>query len=395
MEKLKDLEQEMLKCVRCGKCRDTCRTLLETDEEGDLVPTWESRSSRGRVRMALGLVQEKIPSTPRLIQDFYNCLLCNRCVSTCPSGVDVPKIIEGVRGFIVGEDLAPPNVKALLQALDETRNIFEMDQDERLIWTEMEAEEIMEDKVLKEADLCFFVGCQASFKGSLAGIPEAIALILDSLNINFTVLGEEEWCCGNPYFLLGLENEKAKELVSHNIEKMQELKVKQILTTCPGCFRVWTKIYPKIWGQPLPFEIIHSTQFFSELIDKNHINIPKKLQQIVGYQDPCELGRHCGIYEEPRKILNHLAGSNFKELPLNRDDSNCCGGGGLAKAVAEKMTLEIARFKLHEFLDIGSNLLVTACPACYENLMRGLDQSEEKIEIKDVNQLLAELLDLS
>lgn len=367
---------------------------MDEDDEGNFVPTWESRSSRGRVRMALGLAQDKIKPTPQLVTDFFNCLLCNHCASTCPSGVDVPHIIESVRNYLVEEDLAPTGVKKLLEGLDEYRNIFQLDQDERLYWAEMNAEEIVKEKVLKEAELGFFIGCQASFRASLGGIPEAVVQILNSLNIDFTVLGEEEWCCGNPYFLLGMDNEKTKEVALHNIKKMQDLKVKRILTACPGCFRVWTKIYPRIYGKSLPFEILHTTQFFAQLINEGKIK-PRKLDKILGYQDPCELGRHCGVYEEPREILRSLADSSFKEIPLNRDDSNCCGGGGLAKAVSEPMTIQIAKRKLQEYSENNAKILVTACPACLQNLATAKRNGKVKIKIKDINQLLAQQLDLS
>ncbi|MFX1449832.1 MAG: (Fe-S)-binding protein [Promethearchaeota archaeon] len=390
--KLKEIKIEILKCARCGTCRSICPTL--NDAWGDDGPTWETTGPRGRVLMSYGLQQNKLLPSKKMVQDIFNCLICNRCVEICPSGVDTTKIIQATRKEILDQNLAPIPLTKLHEILENSKNIYGLDQEDRLLWTEMTVEDIIQDKILKKAEIAFFVGCQSSYRGSLFGIPEAIILLLDSLNIDFTILGEEEWCCGSPFYLVGDDSKIAKEFAIHNIEKMLELGVKKVIFTCPGCYRVWKQVYPKLYGKELPFELYHSTEFITKLINEDKIIFNQEIKKRVAYQDPCELGRHCKIYEEPRTIIKKIPGVTFKELKENRQDSLCCGGGGLVKVTDTEISLGIGTKKLKDFMRNDIDIILTCCPACYQNLIDALELSGEKIEILDIHEFLIKALSL-
>ncbi len=376
----------MLKCARCGKCRSLCPSFTTGDSK------WETTSARGRVLMSLGLNQEKIPMTPQLISDIYGCFICKYCSELCPSDVDVPKIIENTRATIFNEGLLPAPIQILLNNLDESRNIFNLDQDDRSLWA-TNVEEIIEERIGKKAEVGFFIGCLASFKGTLATIPEALVLIMDFLKIDFTVLGEEEWCCGNPYFIAGNSGSITREFAEHNINKMVELGVKTVVTACPGCYRVWSSIYPKIHGE-LPFQVQHSSQFLAHLIETKRLKVTKPLPQTAAFQDPCELGRHCGEFEAPRVVLKSIPKIKLIELERTREDSECCGGGGLVKAVHPSLALNQGNNKIQLYNKAETDLLITACPSCYENYHNSLESCQIKIDVKDINELIAEQLEL-
>jgi heterodisulfide reductase subunit D len=391
LSRLRDLETEILKCVRCGRCRSICPTL--NYQLGSNEPAWETSVARGRVLMAHGLQQNQLKPTEKLIHDIFDCVICNSCVDLCPSGVEPTKIIEATRKELLDQGLAPPLIMQLIDTLKETKNIYGLDQEDRASWSELKVEEIIEDKINKNAEIAFFIGCQGSYKGSLSGIPEAIVLILDHLDIDFTILGEDEWCCGSPFFLLGDDSE-ARVFVIHNIEKMKELGVKKIIFTCPGCYRAWKNSYPKVYGKELPFELYHSTEFIAKLIKEGKLKINKEIKMRVGYQDPCELGRHCRIYEEPRYIIKNIPGIEFKELIENREDSLCCGGGGLAKMTDNDIALGIGTKKIGDFKNAGLNMIITCCPACKQNLMEALEKSGIEIDVMDLHELLVDALNL-
>ncbi|NVM01238.1 MAG: (Fe-S)-binding protein [Candidatus Helarchaeota archaeon] len=391
--KLKDIEIDILKCARCGTCRSICPTL--NDAWGENGPTWETTGPRGRVLMSYGLQKNKIKPSKKMVQDIFNCLICNRCVEVCPSGVDTTKIIQATRKEILDQNLTPIPLSKLHEILEKNKNIYGLDQEDRLLWTEMNIEDIVEDRILKKAEVAFFVGCQGSFRGSLFGIPEAIVLLLEKLKIDYTILGEEEWCCGSPFYLVGDDSKTAKEFVIHNIEKMLELGVKKIIFTCPGCYRAWKHVYPKLYGKELPFELSHSTEFITKLIEEGKIKFDKEIKKKVGYQDPCELGRHCNIYEEPRKIIKKIPGVIFKELKENRKESLCCGGGGLAKVTDNEISLGIGSKKLKDFLENDIDIILTCCPACYQNLIDALGITKEDVEILDLHEFLIQALNLA
>ncbi|MHA1796918.1 MAG: (Fe-S)-binding protein [Candidatus Helarchaeota archaeon] len=394
MEELKEIEPELQKCVRCGKCRSFCPTLPQEYMGDRKVPGWDTRTPRGRVSIAHALFDRKINLDETISRLFFTCLFCAYCVNSCPSGVDVNQVIEKTRNYILKHGFAPSQIEGLLETLLEYKNIFGMDQDDRAAWTEFNVEEIYEDRINKPAEYAFFVGCQGSYKGSLAMISEGLSLILDKFGYDFTILGEDEWCCGNPLNLLGIEDERIKSLAKHNVEKLEELKIKTVIMTCPGCFRTFTKVYPKLIGE-LPFKVVHSSQLLSDLLKTNNIKLENDLSKNIGFQDPCELGRHCGVFEEPRDVIKKINGSKFIELENNRMESHCCGGGGLAKVIDPNLTTNIAADKISEFDKQNIDLIVTGCPACYGNLMDGMEKHEKKIKIRDLNDLIAELLDLS
>ncbi|MHA1649371.1 MAG: (Fe-S)-binding protein [Candidatus Helarchaeota archaeon] len=375
---------DMLKCARCGKCRALCPSFKENK--------WETSSARGRVLLSLGLMQNKIPMTKRLISDIFSCFICKQCSELCPSAVDVPRIIENTRTLIHKKGLTPSPIQLILDNLDESKNIFNMDQEDRLLWT-MNVEELIEDRICKPAEIGFFVGCLESFKGSLGVIPEALILIMDALKIDFTILGEEEWCCGNPYFIAGDSRHIANQFAEHNIQKMAALKVKTVVTTCPGCYRVWSSIYPVIYGT-LPFQILHSTQLLAQLITKGELQIKNPLPQKIVFQDPCELGRHCGVYDAPRKILSNIPKIRLFDFENSRENSECCGGGGLVKAVHPNLAKLQCQNKIKQYLSNKIDQIITACPSCLDNYLTSLESNPETLTIRDLHELIAELLDL-
>ena len=373
-------------CTTCGTCRVEC-TIFK-------IKKLDSFSPRARVMISGLLIQDKLDlnSSPKTIESIFTCTLCSMCENMCPSGVDVPKVVKSIRNYLLEKEKNPKPVSSLIETVKQTKNIFNLDNDDRLDWSD-EVEDIVKDKINKKSEVAFYVGCQESFKGSLFMIPEAMVKIMNKAGIDFTLLGGDEWCCGNPTFLVGDQSDQIKELVKHNVEKMESLGVKKIIMTCPGCYRAWTKEYPKILGvKKLPFELLHSTELIAGLIKEGKIKITKDLKKKIGYQDPCELGRISGIFSEPREIINNIPSSEFIELEANKMEATCCGGGGLCKASYDQVSTAIASNKIDEFIKAGVEVLTTACPACYDNLATALN-GKENIKLQDLHELITELME--
>ncbi|MBD3230410.1 MAG: hypothetical protein GF329_19680 [Candidatus Lokiarchaeota archaeon] len=373
-------------CTACGTCRVGCTIYKEKK--------LDSLSPRSRILVAGMLAQDRIEISPRVIETYFTCTLCETCLNECPSGVDVPKIVKEVRYFLLERGVAPESVSGLLSTIKQTKNIFNLDNQDRLGWAD-DVEEIIKDKINVSAEVAYYVGCQGSFKGSLFMMPESMVYILDKAGVDFTVLGGEEWCCGDPAFLAGDESEKIKELVQHNVDKMKELGVKKIILTCPGCYRAWHEEYPDILNikqKDFPFEILHSTEYIAELIKDGKIKLTGSYPKKVGYQDPCELGRISGIFDAPRTIIDNIPDAEFIELDENKMEATCCGGGGLCKATYDPLATAIASKKIDEFIEAGVEVLTTACPACYDNLAAGME-GKENIELQDIHELIAELME--
>ncbi|NVM28637.1 MAG: (Fe-S)-binding protein [Candidatus Helarchaeota archaeon] len=377
----KDMIKYYYLCNVCGTCRQQC-TVFRTN-------LLESLSPRVKVTLAGELYLNKMGITKKTIEAFFSCVLCGLCENTCPSGAKVLETIKATRQYIIEQGGGPEAITKLLDSIMENKNIFMLENEDRMSWTE-DIEDKIKDKIKKEAEIALFVGCQESFKGSLYNIPESLVLIFEKAGVDFTVLGEDEWCCGAPYFLMGIKNEKVEEIMKHNIEKMKELGVKKIVAICPGCYLAWKEEYKKL-DKELPFEVLHSTEIIADLIKEGKLTIDKEHKKKVVFQDPCDLARHSGVYEAPRTILQAIPGLELIELEREKADAYCCGGGGLCKVTFPDVATTISRNVVKVYIDNEAEEIITACPACFDNLSNGIE-GIENVGLTDIHSLIVDLL---
>jgi len=242
------------------------------------------------------------------------------------------------------------------------------------------------------AEVAYFVGCVAAFTGRIAGIPESTVSILDAAEVDYTILGPDEWCCGNPLFFIGAYS-SAIELARHNLRKLQELKVKRLVTNCAGCYRAFTNEYPRLLGEEIGVEVLHFSQFLAELIDDGRLVFRRPHELAITYHDPCELGRHCHVYEEPRHVLRSLPGVELIEMRNHGDQSECCGGGGLLKATFPDLSLDIAARRIHQAVQVGAAEMVSACVTCRLQFAEAARAKNLNIGISDIAEFVARLLE--
>ncbi|MCD6163951.1 MAG: (Fe-S)-binding protein, partial [Candidatus Odinarchaeota archaeon] len=232
----------------------------------------------------------------------------------------------------------------------------------------------------------FFIGCTVAKMAR--EIYDSASKVLDSLNIKFEVFGEDI-CCGMPLILSGYEGE-VKPIAKEVVDRFAKKKVSLIVTSCPACYRMFSEYYPKILNRNLPFEFYHFTQFVYKIAKERELNLKITPTMRVTYHDPCELGRYRQIYEEPRALLNMIQSLNLIELKLNRENSTCCGGGGLLKATFPQVAVEIAKEKIeNEIVPLSVDAIITACPACYLNFKDGVRETETGIKVYNIEQILA------
>ncbi|MHA1368528.1 MAG: (Fe-S)-binding protein [Promethearchaeota archaeon] len=383
------------KCVKCGKCVAKCPSSNASD---DGTPNWEIFNPRGRMRIINGIINEQIPINDKAIEGIFSCFICNQCVVTCPSLVEITESIIEIRKAIVSKDDAPKCLTEPIEIIEQSENLFDMDQEERVELWSMDVEDLIDGRIDKPAEILYFIGCQASFKGSLASIPTNVVKILVKLNIDFTILGEKEVCCGDPMFLVGGADDKLKTLAEKNVNAIEALGIKKVIFTCPGCYRMFKTVYPNLLEKKLSFQPLMISEFFMELMDAGIL----KLERVDGlgrvtYHDPCELGRHLGIYEPPRKILQNVPNVDFVEFLNNKENSNCCGMGGGVAFCHQKFTKNQARNKARDIKDVKANTVVTHCPACFQGITNSAELlMQEGIDVKvlDLVELVAKALGL-
>jgi heterodisulfide reductase subunit D len=396
---------ELDACTRCGACLQPCPVYDVVSQEGI--------TARGKIQKMKTLTKTvrgpiifpfsrkrsmNENATKQFVEEIYHCTMCGGCKATCEVWIDTIDMWKTLRWEICEMGLWPEALKKLSASIENTGNIFGRPAKDRLIWTweDQKAEELTRGRVGKTAKIAYFVGCNQSYKGAynLNAVPKIILNIMNSVGMNYTILGSDEWCCGNPMFLGG--GFKLGEAIARkNVKQLGKLGVETLVTACPGCYKSWKIEYPEVLGEHLDFEILHVTEFIAGLLDKNKIKFTNRIEKNVTYHDPCELGRYCGIYESPRKIIENIPGINFNELDENKENCRCCGAGGFLLGLYTDSAKKIGFNKLEKVKNTGANMLVSACPVCKLHLSDLISEKELAIEMVDVVELVADAMNLN
>jgi Fe-S oxidoreductase len=218
----------------------------------------------------------------------------------------------------------------------------------------------------------------------------ATANILNLAGVDFGILGAKENCCGESIRKTG-DEDVFKRLAKENIKTFIDHGVKKILVSSPHCYHTFKNEYPEFM---VDFEVVHITQVLFELIDKGKLELKKEYEKKITYHDPCYLGRHNGIYDEPREVLMKVPGLELNEMPDCREDSLCCGGGGGRVWMETQKGERFSDLRIEQAIDVGAEVLVTACPYCitmFED-SRVTMGADEKIEVKDITEIIQEVI---
>ena len=239
-------------------------------------------------------------------------------------------------------------------------------------------------------EVLYFPGCYLSYDPRLKKVAVATAAVLEQARVDFGILGTKENCCGESIRKTGNE-ELFKRLARENIKTFIENGVKKVLVSSPHCYHTFKNEYPEFM---VNFEIVHIAQYLAELIDQGRLDVTGKYAKKVIYHDPCYLGRHNGIFDEPRAVLKRVPGLELKEMPEARENSLCCGGGGGRIWMETPKGERFSDLRLEQAIETGADVLATSCPYCITNFedSRLTLNVDNKIEVRDITEILAEVI---
>ena len=369
-DKLKKYLDQTMVCTSCGYCKSVCPVFSAT--------LWDSNTARSKIMLAYGLITGEVKPDDSVIQSIFECSTCADCKRRCPSKVETLEIIMATRQELAERGLIPANLKT---STDNINNFDNPQGDPKEKRTEFVPDDV-KAKIGKGADVLVFLGCSTSYTDmkSVANIFK----ILDKAGVNYAYLGENEPCCGLLNWLTGYPSKPFGEAVKKVLDGLSP-RPKTIITPCPGCYRSFDELYPEA-GVDLGAESKHILEFINELIEGGQLKVTGKLEGTMLFHDPCDLGRHIGMYEEPRKLLSHFI--ELKEFQYNRDKAHCCGGGGGLQATNYELTSEMAKNRMREAASLEADFVITACPSCKATLsIAAVDlkkESGKKIKIKDL-----------
>jgi heterodisulfide reductase subunit D len=369
---LKAVAENFDQCIKCGLCLATCPVCKEL--------LFEKYTPRGKIQLARYYSLGELDLSSHYQDIFTKCLLCGACVTTCPSGVELNKVFISMREEIAKKKGVHHKMEELVRSLVVNYNISGEDNSQRGEWRDFLKDLPSHMYQKGKAEVVYFVGCVASFFPMVHKIPQNLVRILELADVDFTILGGEEWCCGFPLIGAGVP-EKAREMMKHNLEKVNELEAKRVVFSCPSCYRTWQEYYDT------DLELLHSTQLIEKLINEGTIRLGA-VNTTVTYHDPCDLGRNGGIYDAPRQILKSVPGLTLVELENKLAQSVCCGGGGNLEMADSDLSGTLAQKKIDEIKRTGAKTVVTSCQQCVRTIKSRARRQKINLDVRDITELV-------
>jgi Fe-S oxidoreductase len=360
------------RCFQCGLCDTVC--------PWNRVRTFSMRKLVREATFGLTEIES---------EDIWRCTTCGRCPQQCPR--DVKQIESGValRRVATEYGVFPKPVKAIRTvsaSLTDFGNPLGEDREKRGAW----AEGLSVREYAEGMEILYFPGCYLSYDARLKKVARATANILNRAGVDFGILGAKENCCGESIRKTG-DEELFKKLAKENIKTFIDHGVKKILVSSPHCYHTFKNEYPEF---KVNFEVVHISQYLFELMNEGRLELTKEYGKKVTYHDPCYLGRHNGIYDEPRGALKKVPGLELAEMPDARVDSLCCGGGGGRVWMETVKGERFCDLRIEQAMGTGAEVLATSCPYCItmlEDSRLTLDVAE-KIEVKDITEIIQEAI---
>ncbi|MBI4669453.1 MAG: (Fe-S)-binding protein [Elusimicrobia bacterium] len=390
-------------CFQCGSCTAVCPWGLVKKE---------MFSVRRIVRGAqLGLKEQA--------DNMWLCTTCAACQAQCPRGVPIAKVMRSLRNLAWKANKVPAGLSSLMWAVYFDKNPFKLPPSSRANWAAGLNLKIFSP----EDEILLYIGDMAAYDRRAQKVAKALVEILRFAGVRFGFFGEKEPGCGEEALDVG-QTEYFHEIVAENAKFFEKEQVGSIVTISPHCFDVFKNYYPKYNER---FKPLHYTQYLAELICSGRLTWGKGAglhlsfvssdlkaatglsQQMtnedltpspdltpltkVAFQDPCFLGRWNEVYEAPRQVLKAIPGLEFIELPRNRENGLCCGGGGGRMFLETEAGERFSDLRVKEAADAGAQVLATACPACLacmEDSAKILDKG--KLKVLDVAEIVAQAL---
>ena len=386
-------------CMECGRCEEACPAFATGKP---LSPKRVVQDIKRLMTLSLS-PRPKDPANPLpnlhgdtiQAETLWSCTACSACVKVCPVRIDPLTLITDMRRNRVGEGELSGTAATALRRMQSSANPWGLPAADRANWSEgLGAPTCKENP---DFEVLYWIGCAGSFDRRAQRVARSVVQLLKQAGVNFAILGREEKCTGESARRLGDEF-LFQELAQANIATLAKYNVRKILAHCPHCLNSLLKDYPQFGGQ---YEVIHHTQFISQLIADGRLKIPVPEETAsaegVTYHDPCYLARVNGIHEEPREILRVALGAkegSLREMPRNREKTFCCGAGGGRMWMEEDPKKRVSTVRAGEALATGAKTVAVGCPFCLTMMSDGVaaQSPPEGTRVMDVAEILAERL---
>jgi len=392
-------------CTMCGRCTSVCpahATGKPLDPREIVLKTGEVMAATGTppVSPPIGLDREITVSANSLFEritpeEIWACTSCKACDEICPVNIEIlDKILDMRRYLSLMESNFPTELGAAYRSMENSGNPWGMSQGERGDWaTKLDGIPIVEPGGAFDHEYLYWVGCAGSFDDKNRKVSTAMARLMQRAELDFAILGPSEMCTGDPARRSG--NEYIFQMLAlQNIEALNGMGVRKIVTQCPHCFNTLKNEYPQYGGT---YEVIHHSQLLEWLVDTGKLDLSSaRLEDRIVYHDSCYLGRHNDVYLAPRRIIGSIAGVEVVEAGRNGNKGMCCGAGGARMWMEESIGKKVNDARSEELIATGATRIATACPFCYimiDDGVKGAGKDEDEVRVADIAMHLLEAIE--
>ena len=382
-------------CTMCGRCTSVCpahATGKPLDPREIVLKTGEVMALTGTPEVAppIGVDAEiTVPSNWMFdrvtTEELWACTSCRACDEICPVNIEIlDKILDMRRHLSLMESDFPTELGNAYRGMENQMNPWALSQSDRAAWVTDDSVRVIAGDEPLDAEYLYWVGCAGSFDDKNKKVSQALSTLLNRANVSFAILGPAENCTGDSARRTG--NEYIFQLLAmQNIETLNSMGVKKIITQCPHCFNTLANEYPQLGGH---YEVIHHSEFLEQLIDDGDLDMTNaSLAERIVYHDACYLGRHNDIYLAPRKVIGSLGGVQVIEAENHGTKSMCCGAGGGRFWMEETTGKDINVERSQQLLATGASRIATACPFCYvmvDDGVKGQGVEQDEVKVADI-----------
>lgn len=374
-------------CIMCNRCQDACPAYttgkvlspaaLEINkryflnEQGAALAAGEASS---QTLLEFAITEEAVLA----------CTACGACTDICPVGNDPMRDIMDIRrSMVLMENKFPEEWQGAFRGMERSVNPWNIPPTERMKWAE--GYDVPTVAQNPEAEILWWVGCAPSTDARAQKTAQALAQVLNAAGVNFAVLGQQEQCTGDSARRAGNEY-LFFELASANVEMLNEVAPKRILSTCPHCLHTLANEYPDFGGH---YEVVHHTEYIQELVEAGRLNLNEGTLERLTYHDPCYLGRQNDVLIEPRNVLQST-GAELVEMQKSGQQSFCCGAGGAQMwKEEEEGEVRVSEERIRQAQETGADTVALGCPFCMVMLTDAAKSTAPEMKLMDVAEIVA------
>ncbi len=393
--RLEDLGWEQIMdayaCIMCYRCQEVCPAYntgkVLSPAALEINKRYALNSQGGPI--ARGQASEKplleFAISPEAV---WACTACGACIDICPVGNEPMRdILDIRRALVLMENDFPDQLQTAFRGMERTMNPWNVPSAERMKWAEGLGVPTIDEN--PEPEVLWWVGCAPATDARAQKTARAFAEILKVAGVSYAVLGEMEQCTGNSARRAGNEF-LFNEMALANVEMLNEVKPRRIVTTCPHCLHTLQNEYPAFGGN---YQVVHHTQLINELVGAGKLVLSGEDSSKLTFHDPCYLGRQNGVVVEPRQVLTQ-AGSSLVEMPRHGRKSFCCGAGGAQMwKEEEEGSGRVSASRFQEALATGAETLAVGCPFCMVMLNDAKKDANAEIEVLDVAEVVVRAME--